>query len=156
MGVSLKQVFDIDQILSIMTLPEVKSKAFSGNVDLFTPIVNSESGWFIGINNGQLVGIINAIQINPVTIEFHPYSINKLTSRELIKSFYGYFLKTPREVNKLICMIPECFPKTVNLALRTGFIDEGYLKESYNRDNKLYGVRVFGITKQEIEAFLNG
>ena len=156
MAVSLKQTYDIDLIASIMALPEVLEKA-SNQVDVsYIPEVSENSGWFLGYHKGALIGIIHAKHVNPNAIEIHPYSLNIKTSRELIKEFYRVFIDLPDQVNKIICLIPESFKKTINFARRLGFIDEGYLKESYNSDNKFIGVYILGITREEIEVYLDG
>jgi len=156
MGFSLKQTKDPELIASIMNMPEIMEKATNQVAINYSLEINDRSGWFIGYCDGRLSGIINAHHVNANTIEIHPYCIHPRSSRTLIKEFYKICLNYPDQLNKVICKIPECFKKTVNFARRVGFIDEGYLKESYNRDNKFIGVHVLGITRNEIEEYLNG
>lgn len=156
MDFSLNQTFDIELIAAIMALPEVMDKASNQAVDFYIPDVSDSSGWFVGFCDGRLSGIINATHINANTIEIHPYCLDAKSSRMMISEFYKIFLKFPKDLNKIICRIPESFTKTVNFAKRLGFIDEGFLKESYNVDGEFVGVHVLGITRQEIEVYLNG
>jgi RimJ/RimL family protein N-acetyltransferase len=156
MGISIKQVFDKDLIRSVMLTPEIQEKASSHYVDGFNPLIDDKNGWFLFTLEDSLVGIINAHHVNSTTLQIHPYILKEHAkeSRNALKAFYEWVL--PNEsINKLICMIPDCFKCTINFAHKVGFIDEGYLKDSYNRDNQLYGVAVLGITRPEIEEYIN-
>ena len=122
----------------------------------FDPVINDKNGWFLVTNSSEFIGLLRVEQINNATLCIHPYLTpkNKRYGHEMMKEFFDLFLSYPERINKVVCFIPEYFKRTINFAHKVGFIAEGYLKDSYNRDNQFFGVCVLGITREEIEGLV--
>lgn len=57
---------------------------------------------------------------------------------------------------KVVCLIPEVFPRVRGFALKCGLVDQGFITDSYRRDNTVYGQWLLGISRQEFEEQDNG
>lgn len=158
MDISLEQSLDAELIRSIVTIDEIFKVAYPHDKPGdFYPEVSGRSGWFVVTTNSELAGIIHCVQETSATVCIHPYLLEskRRYCRDMMREFYLWFLDTPEEFNKIVAYIPECYEKTINFAHKVGFIDEGYRKAAYNKDNTFIGVCHLGITKKEIEEYLN-
>lgn len=161
MDISLKQTFDAELIESIMSIDEIANAAADSIYfsNCFTPRIDELNGWLICYEGKELAGIINLHHENSTTLQIHPYMLNskKKYCRDMMRALYNWFVsEVPMHVNKITANIPECYKKTVNFSRKVGFIEEGYRKEGYNSGDEYFGVYLMGITRKEIEGYLNG
>ena len=53
---------------------------------------------------------------------------------------------------KVVCLIPEIFPRVRGFAQKCGLTDEGFIAESYLKYNSLNGMHLLGISKRKFEG----
>ena len=122
----------------------------------FKPDVNSEIWVKIEVEN-ELIGVCNFHVINKVTIKGHIHILKKYRlehSLNAAKYIYGWLLNNCKFL-KLIVEIPSCHINVMKYCKAIGFSLEGINRLSYLKNGEVLDQALLGITRSEIEDFLN-
>lgn len=158
--VRIENTIDMDLVKAIVTEPEIWERASDGlSKEEFYPGYDSMTCWLLCIENDTPIGVILLHTDNSASLRMHPYLRAQFREkgRIMMKAFYEWLIaSTKDEVNKVIVSIPETHKKVINFAKKVGFKTEGFNRESYRKDGKLYGQQNLGITRNEIIQYLAG
>jgi RimJ/RimL family protein N-acetyltransferase len=73
-----------------------------------------------------------------------------------MKEFYEWVLEnTEDRINKINVSIPENDKRVINFAKKVGFKKEGLNRDSYMKNGTIYAQQNLGITRSEIEDYIN-
>lgn len=123
----------------------------------FWPGVDDNTTWLLCIANGDICGIILAHVETSCAIAIHPYLMreHRKKGREMMTALFKRFIEhTPKEFVKIQAVVPDCYKSTQNFAKRVGFTEEGNIRCSYRKGVKVFDRKIYGITRDEIEAIL--
>jgi RimJ/RimL family protein N-acetyltransferase len=103
--------------------------------------------------------IYNIHPHNSVTLEIHAHVLpeyRKQYSLETGDLVLKWIIEEgPEQYKKVIAQIPTCYPNVINFTLAHGFKKEGINRKSDIIDGILYDQVMLGITREEIEDYLN-
>lgn len=148
---------DMEVVRQVMLIPEIWDRAAEDGISQedFYPGFDSLSHWLLCKEEDKIIGIILLHHDNSTTLKLHPYLRREHYSlgREMMKSFYKWFIENT-SIHKLIVSMPENQKKTYNFAKKVGFKDEGFNRESYLKNGEIYGQYNLGITRKEVEQWV--
>lgn len=123
--------------------------------DYEPPNTNREQ-WLIIKYNDEIAGIIRVYCKSTCAIEFHPYMLKKYRRyvREMALRFFEWFLTLPEQIVKINVLTPECYKSVLNAEKKTGFIQEGIIRDSYRLDGQVYNQIASGITREEVKLWV--
>lgn len=158
MDFNLEVTFDMDAVREIITTPEIWERASEDGIDSDTyyPSFDDFHVWLLVKRDNENIGVILVHNDNTTSVKIHPYLFTEYHSlgREMMKKLYEWILSLPERINKVLASIPENQRKVYNYVKKMGFKDEGFNRESFVKDGKIYGQWCVGITRKEIEEFL--
>lgn len=152
---------DMELVRAIMTEPDIWERAAEDGVeqDTWFPGYDAMTAWLLCIEDDDIVGVILMHTDTSVSIKMHPYlrKEHRQKGRVMMKAFYEWVLEdTQSKMQKISVTIPINQAKVINFAKKVGFQKEGVNRDSYLKDGQLYGQQNLGITRSEIEVFLDG
>lgn len=154
----LQMTQDMELVKSILFIPEIWERAAEDGAkkEEYEPSFDLMSGWMVVTEKEKTLGIILSHYDNTSTLKIHPYLLKdfRFRGREMMHLLYEWFLSLPEKLNKIVISVPETEKKVKNFANKVGFIDEGFNRESYLKNGKLYGQWCLGITRTEIKEYL--
>lgn len=107
----------------------------------------------------ELVGLFTFQAMNAVTVQVHililPEHRKQYSMTGSTVALEWLYLRLG-ECRKLAAWIPECFPHVLKHAKKFGFRVEGTLRESYQRDGKLWDQWLLGVSKADLRTVLDG
>ena len=149
---------DMDLVKNMLFVPEVWDRAAEDGVskESYEPSYDGMTVWLECKKDDEVIGIILVHVDTSAALKIHPYLLKKyrFLGREMMEKLYEWFLSLPENINKIITVIPENQRKVYNFAKKVGFKDEGFNRESYMKNGKVYGQWYLGITRNEIEEHL--
>lgn len=159
--ITVEPTVDMKLVKSIMTEPEIWERASEDGTDPVSwyPGTDAFTVWLLCLEDGEPIGIILIHTDNSVSLKIHPYlrTEHRTKGRLMMGAFYEWFLNSTQDkVNKINVSIPVNQQKVINFAKKVGFQKEGLNRDSYLKNGKLYGQQNLGITRNEIEGYLNG
>lgn len=151
----------MDSVYKIVTSPDIWERISEDGVrkEEFYPVTDALTYWLLCVEGNEIVGVILVHSDNSASVKIHPYLKKQFRKkgREMLVLFYEWFLIHAKEnIHKVNACVPECYKSVINFAKKVGFKDEGFNRDSYLKNGILYGQVMLGITKSEIEDFLNG
>lgn len=78
----------------------------------------------------------------------------KTRTAEATRAFYRFMIENAPNAHKLIAFIPTYFPHVVNYALKSGWKEEGRMKEGFRKDGYLYDVVQVGVTMDDVKELV--
>lgn len=160
-SIKIELATDMDQVREIVIQPDIWERISEEGIEPedFYPVNDNFTGWFLCLEENEPIGIILVHTDNSISIKMHPYlrSKHREKGRIMMKAFYTWFLEnTEKKVNKINVSIPIFHKRVINFAKKVGFKKEGVNRDSYRKDGQLYGQQNLGITRNEIEEYLDG
>ncbi len=157
MSISLIQTDNMELVREVITDPDIWARISDGvEAETFYPTTNCMNKWLMVVDGeeGQekIIGIIYVHCDTSCSVGFHPYLRKKQgkKGRAMVKAFFKWFIESiPAEYVKINVVIPECFKTTINLALKTGFKQEGISRQSYLHQGECLDRVMMGITRKE-------
>lgn len=127
--------------------------------DMFDPDTTDEC-WVDMTVNGESVGLYNFKVVNDCTLEIHAHILREFRYKhagESGRAILQWFLdEAPKNYIKLVTNIPALNRNVLKFALRNHFRLEGVNRQSCRRNGVVHDQYVLGITRAEVEDFLNG
>ena len=124
-------------------------------VDHYLPDIVNE--YWLCLNNGKdIVGGYRLHQINSVTWQGHVFMIPGFRT-QYAKDGCILTLKWLLEntdCKKLIADVPKRYPNVMAFLENIGFKNEGVNRQSFTKDNQLWDIVNYGLTRKEIEELL--
>lgn len=143
-----------------MTHPDIwKTCAELGsNINDYDPEVEADC-WLMLDVDGENIGVYNVHAHNSTTIEVHAHVLPEFRqkhSHETGDLVLKWILEEgPEQYQKVIAQIPECYPNVIKFTMAHGFKKEGVNRQSDIVDGILCDQILLGITRSEIEEYLN-
>lgn len=158
--ITANRTYDHSLIESIMTSPALwATVAEDGHSpDSFTCDTEGEC-WLLMSNGDDVVGVYNIHGINAVTCEIHAQVIPEYReqhSYETGKAALEWIYNNAPGYKKVIAQVPVVFENVKNFTCQFGFQVEGINRLSYLKDGAIVDQWLLGITRDEIEDFING
>jgi len=132
---------------------QTKDLAFEDGVDLdkWRPIIGGSTVWLLVKDKGEVMAICKLGVIQVSMIDFHPYVMpGKCRRWKSIVKCLLIWIYSNKRINKVISFIGTNHTTTYNLALKTGFNDEGLIKKSYLKNGELHDQHIVGLTREQI------
>lgn len=108
--------------------------------------------------NGEKAGVYYVHYWNASTMMIHANILPKYRKNNTRKMAAALFMwlteYTPENVVKFMAMIPKCYHNVIDYTKKTGFKQEGILRETYKHHGEIHDLYVFGLTKQEMRECL--
>ena len=150
---------DHDLIKSIMTSRGLwETVAEDGHLPAdFTCDTESEC-WLLMTSGDDVVGLYNIHGINAITCEIHAQVIPKHREKHSYdtgKAALAWIFNEAPEYKKVIAQIPVVFENVKNFTCQFGFQVEGTNRLSYLKDGAIVDQWLLGMTRDEIEVFLD-
>ena len=144
------------KVKAFMMLPEIYRYAseFGTNKE---SIVFSHSAKELWLDYDS-VGLINVHVETGAMCRFHPYILrsHKANYDGMVKEFFSWFTDNmPKEAVKLNAIIPRIFKGAILAAEKAKMTMEGIDRDSYRHDNGVCDRLLFGITRAEIDQWVN-
>lgn len=121
----------------------------------YTPDLLTE--YWIGLSDEkQLLGCYRFHQINGMTWQGHIFMLpehRKKYTRSGATTIYSWLLNN-LDFKKIVVDVPAKFKNVIAFLESFGFMHEGTNRLSYTKDNQLWDIEHYGITKEEIEGFV--
>ena len=157
--ISACRTFDIELIKSIVTRDDVwATVAEDGQVKSeYMPDVNDEC-WLLMTDENTAIGLYNIHAHNAVTIEIHAHVLpehRKQHSKETGRAALEWIYFNSPEYKKVIAQIPFIYKNVKNFTCGFGFKEEGVNRLSYLKNDVIVDQWLLGITRDEIEGYLN-
>jgi RimJ/RimL family protein N-acetyltransferase len=151
----------MELVRAIMTEPEIWDRASEDGIDQETwyPGTDGFSIWLLCVEDNTPIGVILLHTDNSTTLKMHPYlrKAHRTRGRDMMKEFYEWVLEnTEDRINKINVSIPENDKRVINFAKKVGFKKEGLNRDSYMKNGTIYAQQNLGITRSEIEDYING
>jgi RimJ/RimL family protein N-acetyltransferase len=152
--------FDPDVIKAIMTNESIwKTCAEPGQkVDEYEAEVEADC-WLVLTNGESVIGAYNIHPHNSVTLEIHAHVLPEFRAEYSARSgdlaLKWILENAPDKYQKVIAQIPSLYQNVINFTMAHGFVLEGVNRLSSRRGGKLYDQVLLGITRPEIEDYLN-
>jgi RimJ/RimL family protein N-acetyltransferase len=126
------------------------------NAPHYVPDIIKE--YWIGIYNDDemLVGCCRFHQLTSITWEAHAFVLSEFRKEYGVVACFTSFrwLLDNTDCQKLVANVPERFPNVMGYLEKIGFKKEGVNRQSYTKDNKIWDVINYGLTRPEIERVL--
>lgn len=155
-----QRTFDIKLINSIMFHPEIFDCVSEDNQDVGSQEfdVNADC-WVSMMVDDKCIGVYNMHPLNSATLEAHAHILPEYrkahSNNSIVKMFEWILNECPEMYQKFIVNIPSIYPNVKRFCLRNGFTNEGVNRLSHRKNGDLCDIHMLGITKPEIERFLN-
>ncbi len=143
MDLSLKRSFDVEEIKSVFTNPQIWATIAEDNQDIESFNPDPEKEFFLGVyDNSLLIGFYAFAAKSSVELDVHVQILPKHRKKYALASGHkmiDWFINdAPANYLKLTAQIPFKYPDVKNFALSIGFEIEGINKQSYRKDGKIY------------------
>lgn len=147
---TIADIDDVDRVLKHPSVYDCISDDFSPKVSDFTMKNALNSNCHVIMPNSETVFIF--IPHNGITYDIHitttPEGRRNLAV-EALEMAKEYAFEQIEGCQKLICFIPELYINVSNFAMSNGFKKEGTIKESYQKNGKLYDENIYGLRRSE-------
>jgi len=102
------------------------------------------------------VGMYRVHQLNGISHQIHAFILKEHREKWAKESgrVILHWCLDNLEFNKLIAEIPAKYMNVVNFTRHQGFKDEGINRESFLKDGKIWDTYRLGMTRKEIEEWL--
>lgn len=149
---------DMRLIKYFMTLPAIWDDISEDAMTQEEYQPSNKDQWLLFLLDNNIVGICNVKPQNYSTLEIHPVLINNYRGaygRIAIKAFLQWIIDNGHaSIKKIMAMIPVCFPKVKNCALKIGFKLEGINRQSFMKNSQLQDQWILGLTETELQECL--
>lgn len=154
----IEPTFDMDQVKEILMIPEVWERAAEDGADKETyyPGFDNMCGWLICKEKEDIVGLIYVHNDDTKSVKIHPYILPSYRGKgkDMMFSFYRWFIENGAHTAKLLISIPSCYKRLYKFSKRIGFIDEGINRKSYFKNGEMHDQWNLGLTVSEIKEIL--
>lgn len=153
--IELRLIENDELIKSVLFSPCIWDRISEGGQtkESFAFINKSEYLWFGLYEEDLLIGMFFLHPLNTTTLQLHIHILEKYRRRYAYESgavIINWFVeKCSDSFNKLVAEIPIIYPDVYHYTKKFGFIDEGINRESYMKNNIIYGQYRLGITRKE-------
>ena len=147
---------DIEEIKSVLGHPVILEAISEDGAKLKDIDVKNET-WVSIKKKDITIGIYNLVPLNAITMEVHAHVLpeyRKEYSMRTSRIFYKWFLENTDRL-KLIAIVPFFHKNVQNFLISNKFTVEGINRKSFRRNNEIMDQIMFGITRKEIEIFLD-
>lgn len=147
---------DMDKVKAFMLLAEIYRYAaeFGADKDNATFSHGPQELWL----DYDSIGLVNLHVETGAMCRFHPYILRARKAKydNMVQEFFKWFIDNmPIEAVKLNAIIPVIFKGAILAAEAAKMTMEGIDRDSYRHDNGICDRLLFGITRAEIEKWVN-
>ena len=154
------RTFDDNATRDIMLSPGIWEKcAEEGQApEDYSPETEADC-WLLIEVGGESIGAYNVHPHNSTTLEIHAHILPDFRRKYAFESgdmaLEWIMNEAPESYQKVIAQIPSCYKNVIDFTLGHGFVKEGINRLSDVIDGVLYDQWLLGITRPEIEEYLN-
>ncbi len=152
-----QKTIDTDEINSVLTNPVILKAISEDGAQLKNIDIKNET-WVSIKKKDTTIGIYNLVPLNAITMEVHAHVLpeyRKEYSMRTSRIFYKWFLGNTDRL-KLIAIVPLIHKNVQNFLISNKFTVEGINRKSFIKNGEIMDQIMFGITRKEIEIFLDG
>lgn len=97
------------------------------------------------------IGLFIYDSFGPILFEVHAHVLPEYRKSHALNAAYASldWMFNQTSCFKVMCFIPEVHMNVVGFTRKCGFLDEGYLSNSYLKDNKLHGQYLLGLQRDQ-------
>lgn len=157
--ITASRIYDKQVVIDIITRSDIwATVAEDGQqIDEFNPDVEGEC--WLAMNDGEtMVGLYNLHAHNAITVQIHAHVLPECRrehSKDTATAALTYIRDCAPDYLKVVAQIPFIYENVKNFTCGNGFQVEGVNRSSYIKDGKVVDQWMLGITRNEIEDFLN-
>lgn len=156
--IDLYHTDDMALIRSILMTPEIWDQVIEDGTksESFYPGQDYLCVWLLVQIENNIIGAILVHHETGCSVNIHPVLYNKYRrhGREMMKSFFKWFISLPDDLIKVNCTIPDHLKIVQNFAVKVGFKKEGVNRKSFIWRGKARDQIRYGLTRKEIEGLL--
>ncbi len=158
-GLTAVRTYDKNLIKGVMfTLWDVAAEDCM-TVNEFEPDVNDDC-WVEMIADGECAGVYHLHALNSCTLKIHAQMLpefRKEYSLDSGRAILQWIIdNTDDSYQKVVAEVPTIYQNVIKFVIANGFKLEGINRLSYRKSGIIYDQCLMGITRPEIEEFLNG
>lgn len=118
----------------------------------YTPDVVNE--FWVALRDGDAIaGMYRIHQLTSVSFQIHAFMLDR-TRKESGRVILAWCLEHIPQMQKMIAEIPVIYPNVYHFTKKNGFKDEGINRHSFTKNGKIHDTHRLGMTRQEIEEWL--
>lgn len=141
------RTLDADLIKSILSDPELFSRIADDGITAPSEIqINLVDNIFLV--NEKMTGIFIFHPFSSMCAWFHVNIQKHDRANSIPDAKDAINWAFDHDMEKLICSIPECFPRAVTFVEKLGFKLEGVITKSIKKNGNLYNQVIYGLEKQ--------
>lgn len=159
-GLTCERTFNKSLVRDILTEPAIWATiAEDGQVtEKYEPDLEAEC-WLEIKANDSVVGVYRVHVLNSVLLQIHAHVLPEYRKYHSYGTGFNalkWIYENAPEYKKVIAIIPFCFENVKEFTCQFGFQVEGVNRQSYMKNGQLHDQWLLGITRDEIEGFMNG
>jgi hypothetical protein len=144
----IEELSDLEQIKALMNDKQVVK--YQGTIDQIEPPLD---GFYYlgGFVENKLVAIFLCYRLSPILLEGHLYATRESFGyfADLLKLAVKYVFERLGIVT-VILRTPECYKGALAAVRKAGFIERGFVPSAFQYKEKLFGLKIFSITREGI------
>lgn len=147
------RTLDYGLVIDILKNEQLFDEISEDGVSTYLPDIINE--YWVQIVSDQTIGLYRLHQLNGITFQIHAFILpeHRSQSKESGKVILEWCLNN-LEFEKLVAEIPFKYQNVVEFTAQMGFIDEGINRKSFLKDGKIWDTLRMGITRSEVEQWL--
>ncbi len=154
------KITDIPTILSVLTDPDIFATISEDGIKPEDLKIDVDSQcWLAMVSSSKFLGLYNLKPLSGVCLDIHAHVLpefRKEHSKETGRAALQWIYANAPKYHKVEARIPVCYKNVRDFTCSFGFKEEGLSRLSYRKNGMLHDQYLLGITRGEIEAFLNG
>lgn len=159
MDIRVRLLKDEKAIRSIVEDPRIMATIAENGCDGLGEEFYGSNIWLGVYHKDDLAGCYNFHRENGSTLQIHiqilPEHRRDVASKSM-KPMWEWFLSNVNpDFKKINCKIPAIYPNVKIFAMQCGFKKEGVNRLSYTKNGVIYDQTYLGITRNEVEGWLN-
>lgn len=154
MEITVRRSFDTDEILSVLTNPDILKTITEGDSTNLAVDVNNIC-FIVAYLGDEISAVFIFDRLSNVVFDIHAHVLpaKRQHSKDIGAAILKHFFDIAPWAEKLNAIIPDCYPNVIRYAQSFGFQIEGINRASYVFGDKIIDQTYLGATKDEV---LNG
>lgn len=155
MGISVERSYDIEEINSVFTHPDIWATIAEDNQQPESFLPDAVRDVYMGVYvDGGLIGFYAFKVLSSAELDIHAQILPQhrkkhalASGRAILEWFYNH---APTRFVKLTAQVPFKYPNVKNFCESVGLKVEGINKQSYRKDGQIFDKWHLGITREEV------
>ncbi len=150
MTLTAERIYDVQVCMAVMR--SMWDEISEDGVSEYIPDVINEF-WVAILADGVLVGMYRIHRVMLVCYQIHAFMVDR-SHKSSGECILRWCMDNIDDMEKLIAEIPDLYPNVYNFTKNQGFKDEGVNRLSFSKNGKIHDMYRLGMTRQEIEQWL--